>query len=320
MKKFLLVMIILAVSLVFYQGSAEADFGVADKVAGTHAVIPFFCDGDGLGENTLWAVGSSIAQDGHWYVFDVDSVEVWDGSAEWTQWEILPDNCETLVNTTISGTARDALCGTGTGPCLGYIAYESRGPTASPAVTNSLMGWSYMLDTSLGFAAAGIVLEIESGTTALTLNTAANAPNMPNLEENGTTNPIEASVLYPRWYLHNANAETKTNWIILTGEDAASTHLHLAGNICKEDETCFSTPTIHLTQLQVLDANDYVSAGWLPVNNAGAQVAGWAILNVTNNSGVTNTTVTIVGISHQKAQAANLLQTWDVTHEIHRVY
>lgn len=287
MKKVLIVVMMLALTLAFYAGNAEAINGVADKVPGTDVAIPFFCDDGALGEDTLWAVASTAAQAGGYVVYEPDDSEaVWDNSASWTANDVISWNCVDLINT-VSLAAKAALCSGG--KCSGYIVYTG----ASGA--NTLVGWSYILNTTLGFAASGISLELENGAIGLS--------------ENIGQDPILANLMLPRWFILNSNAETKTNWIFLTGDDCAGSNITISGFICDEEEDCPSIPTTDLCEVTVIDvAYNFVPMSW----QTGASIAGWAILSVFNPNNQT-----IVGLSHQKAQASTVMQTWDVSHEMH---
>lgn len=288
MKKFLIVALMLAVSLIFYQGTANAYSGVWDKVPGTSVVIPFFCDKDGSGENTLWSIAALTGVSAHYWVYDVWSDKVYDNTEGFTNNDVQNDDCLSLA-ARMSAADRDQL--SVGDQYQGYIVYTS-------PVANNLIAWSYMVDLSKGFAASGIVFEAENAMDAWMCEYDPG---------NGLYGCVTAQQMYPRYYIHNGNPESTTNWIFLVGDY----YTFLSGVICNTDEDCPSGIDIEIIEVSKVDIRDMIPDGLF----TDYPKSGFAILDV---SGVGDDWASIFGISHQKAQANTVEGTWDVTHEIHR--
>ncbi len=288
MKKNLMAILLIMISLVFLNAPADAYTGIWDEVPGKDIVIPFFCEIDGTGLNTVWSVASLVAQNTHFWVYDVWSDKVYDDTEEFTENDIEADDCLSLVSHMSIDDKTQLTVGD---EYQGYIVYSSD-------IGNTLMGWSYMMNTLLGFSAAGMVFEVENGSNIFLCeyNTAT-----------GQNDCISAQRMYPRYYIHNNNSESETDWIFLVGEFYTT----LSGLICNTDEDCPSGIDITLKELTKVNIKNMIPGGLF----TNYPYSGFAILDV---SGVGANWASILGISHQKAQAQTVEGTWDVTHEIHR--
>ncbi|MEM3101618.1 MAG: hypothetical protein QXT99_09760 [Candidatus Nitrosotenuis sp.] len=293
MKKFLIVALMLAVSLIFYQGVAEAIPGVADKVPGSSVVIPFFCDKDGAGENTLWTIAALQGSAVPYIVYDVWSDKVYDNTEDLTNYDLKSDDCLSLTGR-MSPASRDQLSVPDQNQYQGYIVYRMPGLPGQPV--NNLFGWSYIVDLSKGFASSGIVLEVED------------AQDFCESDPSGNPLCISAWAMFPRYYIHNDNPESTTNLIFLVGANGT---IFDPVNICNNEEECPSITFPRILEVSKIDVRPLIPDGLFD----GYPKGGFFIMGV-NGPGRVDT---IVGISHQKAQANTVEGTWDVTHEIHRV-
>lgn len=286
MKKFLFVVLMLAASLVFYQGTVHAYGGVWDAVPGQDIAIPFFCDIDGAGENTLWAIASLSAQAVPYIVYNIHSEPVYDNTEDFTKNDIESDDCLTLAAKMSDDDRAELTVGS---QYRGYIIYFGVG--------DNLMAWSYMMNTAKGFAAAGIVVEGEGGLDPwlCELNVFPYACST-------------ASVIYPRYYIHNSNPDSGTNWIFFVGLN----NILLSGVICNEDEDCPSGFDEYTDEVGVIKVNSQIPGSLF----TDYPHSGFAILGVYGTT-IPGNEAGFFGISHQKAQAETVEGTWDVTHRIH---
>lgn len=261
--------------------------GFWDEVPGQDVAIPFFCDKDGSGKNTLWAIASLRAQNVHYIVYNSQSNHVYDDDIDFTQNDVESDDCLSLI-ARMSQVDRDEL--TVGDEYRGYVIYYGAG--------DNLMAWSYMVNLTKGFASSGLVVGGEGG-----LNTNLCELKIPPYR------CATASTIYPRFYIHNGNPDSGTDWIFLTGLN----NISLSGYICNTEEECPSGLDEEIDELGVIDVSTHIPNGLF----TDYPYSGFAILNVVSTTTFGNE-AGFFGISHQKVQAETVAGTWDVTHKVHR--
>ena len=313
--------------LLFSVGTAQAVLGVADDVPGTDNVIPFFCEDDGLDAvvadgsmNTLWAIAETtgVPALASVFVFNVKSEFVIDDRASWTPFDILANDCKTLI-AGLSPVDRAKLQapvatnGTAKTIFAGYIIYFN------DVVNDQLIPWEYLVDMPNGFAAGFNGFAVEGG-----VDIPVGFPQLTpsDLTEAGV--PVSASALFPRFFFLNNNSGTYNWWIILKGgpiTTTAATMHRLNGSICDEDENCISVLINVPNNLNILDVRPLLPASIFTGSGGGfgrfATQSGAALgfLNPT-----TGAIVTTLGWSYQRASTGAVISNWDVIHPMHRLY
>ncbi|MEW6602713.1 MAG: hypothetical protein AB1499_17210 [Nitrospirota bacterium] len=297
MKKAVLLML-LAVSIVFYANTASAVMGVADDVPGTDIVIPLICEKDGT-MNTLWAVGDIFANGiADILVYDKTSNLIYDDVEEWTtdDPDIVASDCQTLI-AKMSDAQRAALEMSigGRTYYVGYMVYFNWFSDS-----DQFIPWVYLVDLVRGFASGynGFAAEIAVGLSGLG-------------EDNGAA-PVTAVALFPRYYIGNDRSETWNWWIVLLGSNDSDRIL--GGVICNEEEQCISLSIPIPNELNIIDVEGYIPA----ILHADYPKAGMGLFSIVNAADLD--IITVLGWSYQRLEASTVSASWDVIHPMHRIY
>lgn len=297
MKKLIVFVLFLVVSIFALQGTSHAVYGVVDNVPGTDVVFPIICE-KGATMNTLFATAdvSGVGASADLVVYDSNSNWVYDDSADWTPYDVLPGDCQSLI-AKMSTEQKAALETTINGRTyyVGYLAYYN---VNSPA--DQLISWVYLVDLTKGFASGFNGFSAEGGLTSELCESF-------NLGGNSVGVCQSSVLLFPRYLLLNNLTETWNWWILLYGDNDSGRVL--TGTICNEEEGCVSLNIPVPQELNIINVEPHVPA----TLHAGYPKAGfgWFVNseNDYNNS--------VMGWSYQRAQGSSVAATWDVIHPIH---
>jgi hypothetical protein len=220
----------------------------------------------------------------------------------------------------------------------GYIVVsQSSDPVSN--FGNRFLPWVYLTDLPKGFASGLNGISAENGTGLFT-----------QLGEDGGNAPVTASSIYPRMFIMNDKADTWNWWILLLGRNAytqltlPSFDRELTCDVCNEDELCNSQNINIPDELNIINVRDYVSGLVLPAcfGQVDCPIAGFARCTISEKgdtilyghveiTGTANVPLpglsptampwySLYGWSYQRAQESTATLSWDVMHEIHRVY
>lgn len=298
MKRFLIFAVMLSIALFSY-GTANAVLGVVDDVPGTDVVVPIICE-KGATMNTLWAIADTFGTGAtaDLVVYDSSSQWVYDDIVDWTELDVLPNDCQSLIagmspiqqaelETTIDGKTY----------YVGYVVYYNW-----DWPSDQFISWVYLVDLPKGVASGFNGFQAEGYLTSQLCE----RDSVANVNVCQT-----AYALFPRYLLMNDKAETWNWWIVMYGDnDAART---LSGFICNEEEDCISLDIAVPHELNIINVGPYLPPVLHP---AGYPKAGFGwFANV--ESDYDNS---VYGWSYQRAEGTSLAATWDVMHPIHGVY
>jgi hypothetical protein len=360
----LFVLVAMLSVFLFGIGTAHAIYGVQDDVPGQDLVWPVICaktPSPANSLNTNWAIADLIGGStnlagnviaANCVIRDITSHPIFDFGYVWTPFDVVVDNCESLVATTTPAN-RTALTVTLDGvqyyqgyivcsqvnvPCLG-------GLTCASQIQDRFMNNVYLVDTPLGFASGFNGPTIEGNGTLLV---AGSTPAISTgLGENATPGPateIAAEDVYFRYYLDNTLASTWDWWIVLMGRNQYNTvnitgTRILDGVVCDENEHCLSVQIPVPNELNVLSVADFLPGapldtsypragfGAFVIHESGTRALGgggvgsFTLTGTINNPFAGATTYySVYGWSYQRAQAASLVQDFDVIHPMLRKY
>ena len=356
MKKLILVLMLTILVVSF--GTANARLSDNDAVPGQDVIIPIICEGSldaqnnpvfgGL--NTNIAIGeikdgsalpdpdSNYVVKAKMYIYNSKSELVYDDTRKWTKFDVVVDNCKDIVRDAPS-TKRSMMrvdmplqSGAQMPLFAGYVVYQQDKTT-----DNRFLPWGYLVDLNKGFASGFNGISAEDGTG-------------PFMGEDGGSRAVTAFSLFPRFFLNNDKDDTFNWWIILAGRNELkgvnnimyNVTRYLDGSICNEDEICRSLHIQIPDELNLIDVvehlpNDLKTGCNFPNNSCGGfamldiSEAGTRIINPATISilGTANDNLdfvnqfpyySIYGWSYQRAWANSAALSWDVIHEIHRIY
>jgi hypothetical protein len=348
-KKSLLAAIVILSVLLIGIGTSYAIYGVPDDVPGQDLVWPIICAKTPVASNSLntnWAiadlVGGTPDANGNvattaCVIKTVRSVPVFDFGYVWTPYDVVVDDCESLVSTltTNNKTALTVTIG-GVDYYAGYVQCQhTNGITGDNFVTNRFMNNLYLIDAPQGFASGfnGPSLEDGSGTPA--------ASNF--LGEFGDQVQITAGQLFARYFINNTNANSWDWWILLMGRNeyntinVQSTRV-LNGSVCDEAEHCQSVIIEIPDELNIIDVAEHLPGaplittypragfGYFTINEQGHRIllgdAGEFTLVGTSNNGVVSSQpfYSAYAWSYERAEAGNAFANYDVIHPMFRTY
>ena len=358
-KKSLLVIIaVLSVFLVGI-GSAHARLSANDYVPGQDVIVPIICEGTldaqnnpifgGLNTNIAIAEtrdGLALADPDSAYVviasltvYDPQSRLVYDDKRKWTKYDVVVDNCQDMVlDAPAAARARMRVDmpkqdGSVINLFVGYAVYRQ-----DVTSINRFVPWAYLIDLGKGFASGFNGISVEDGIGL-------------QMGEAGGDRPVTMNSIFPRMFLLNGRADTWNWWILLFGRNELglvnpiqyTTYRYLDGYMCDEQELCRSVHIPIPHELNLIDVltylpNDIKTACGFPANSCG----GFARLTITESgselfpaiasisiTGTANDKLPLVsppefysgyGWSYERAADSTASLSWDVMHEIHRIY
>jgi hypothetical protein len=347
MRSLLTVVALLSIVL-FSAGTAHAILGVDDAVPGQDLAWPIFCVKTPSGSNSLntnWAIADLIGgtPDGNGDVvaancaiYDYKSALVVDFGYVWTPFDVVVDNCASLVST-LTVPQQVALEKTYNSVVYhaGYIKctqVDTAIHTGATAVRDRFMNNLYLVDTALGFASGFNPPSLELGLT-------------PYLGENtASAQEVTAGNVFLRYFVGNTNANTWNWWILLAGRNQyntiniSSTRRLQCDHVCDEDEHCLSAPINIPDELNVINVADilpgpplnttYPRAGFAAcsISEAGTRniigVPGsFTITGTFNNPTLYGSTYySLYGYSYQRINAGSIVANYDVVHPMFRHY
>ncbi len=356
MKK--LILVLMLTMLVVSFGTANARLSDNDAVPGQDVIIPIICEGSldaqnnpvfgGLNTNIAIAEikdGSALpAPDSNYVVkakmliYNSKSQLVYDDTRKWTKYDVVVDNCKDIVKNAPSSKRSmmrvDMPLQSGASMPLfaGYVVYQQLTST-----DNRFIPWGYLVDLNKGFASGFNGVSAEDGTGLF-------------MGEDGGSRAVTAYSLFPRFLLLNDKDDTFNWWIILAGRNELkgvnpvmyNVTRFLDGNICNEDEICRSLHISIPDELNLIDVLEHLpndlkvgcnfpnnSCGgfaMLDISEAGTRIINPATISIlgTANDGLDFVNqypfYSIYGWAYQRAWANSAALSWDVIHEIHRIY
>ena len=342
-----LLTIVAMLSMFVFIGIAHAELDVNDAVPGQDITIPFVCAqsaSDGL--DTLWAIaettGGAKIPDTNNVVcakivfFDRLSNPVWDEAICWTKWDVISDNCKAAI-VRMPGSAQNKLKWTedvgeaGTKDVFeGYVQYQQQPNTTNP-IADRFVSWAYLTDLGKGFASGLNGISSEQGVGQ-------------RLEEAAGSEPVTAETVFPRYFLLNGNADTWNWWILLLGrnelslidpQNLSSWHRILDCVICDEQEHCPSSSIDIPVELNIINVQDHLTPGGYPKfgfaichiaetgnlpSSPGITYSITGTFSSTYDSISTTGYYSLFGWSYQRNQQDTAQLSWDVIHEMHRLY
>ncbi len=345
MKKFLVVIMILAASVFGFQGTSKALVGVPDAVPGTDILLPFFLASmPGFGnDNTLITITEveGIATGIFWWVNDIDSVVQCDDNTNLTPNDVLVTDALTILST-CSAAALTALeidlDGDGNNDhWAGYIHYfndDLLGPWPS-----NLISHAYQVSLPDGSAAAFIPPSMEWDNAADPRQTgmfgdeafSANALWVGKNLLAGLGAPVADATFFrlmPRFFVNDAASEN----LLFVWTDSVFSGVPLPGllhvNFWDEDENAISGNIPIDNELNILDLEDFIPAGlfvvfphagWIDIATPDLFGNGWFTdVNIVGGDGIWDGAQRYwLGYSYQRAIGA-AAETWNVIHEAHR--
>jgi len=299
-KRLLVVLGVLSILLCGF-GTAHAVFGVVDDVPGTDVVVPIICEKGGT-LNTVYAIANvwfAAGATADRVVFDRRSNWVYDDDVSWTEGDVLPQDCQSLVAgmSPMQQTQLETTIG-GRTYYVGYVIYFNwNWPD-----WNQFVSWVYLVDLPKGFASGFNGFQAEGYVTNQLCEWD---------DANGISWCQTAEALFPRYYIMNNLTETWNWWIVIYGDNDPARIL--VGYICNEEEDCVSLNIPVPDELNIINVEPYIPAALHP---AGYPKAGFAAFS-NNESDYDNT---VYGFAYQRAEGISLAATWDVIHPIHGVY
>lgn len=328
--KRLLTLVALLGFLLIGIGKAHAVLGVADDVPGQDIVLPVICEGhhDPLGGspifgslNTVWAIadhtpsadelcidGICSPHDGGvgavgaiLTLFDRSSVHRFDSAECWSKNDVVSDDCQHLISSmSVQDQKTMEVTIGGITYFAGYVLYSQYAACAG-RLQNRFTAWVYLNDVVRGFAAGFNGISLENGAG-------------PHLEEtcnsgscSGSVVAVEASLLYPRYFILNSAPDSFNWWIFLVGSNLAGGGLSCF--FCDEEEHCFSGGTSASFELNIINVADIIPGALFPGSKFPR--AGFAICSVGGSGSV-------FGWSYQRAVPTSLPGKLSVVHPIHR--
>lgn len=348
-KKSLLTAIVILSVLLIGIGTSYAIYGVPDDVPGQDLVWPIICAKSPSASNSLntnWAIADLLGgtPDGNGNVATtacviktVKSVPVFDFGYVWTPFDVVVDDCETLVSTlTTNNKAALTVTISGVDYYAGYVqCQQTSGILGENEVENRFMNNLYLIDAPQGFASGfnGPSMEDGSGTPAV--------GNF--LGELGDNAQVTAGGIFARYYLNNQNANSWDWWILLLGRNQYNT-LNvqsvrvLNGVVCDEAEHCQSVIIQIPDELNIIDVADHLPGapliltypragfGEFEITEDGVRniqgVPGTFSLTGTSNNLVVSPQpfYSLYAWSYERAQAGSVLANYDVIHPMFRTY
>lgn len=315
-------------------GRAHAVVGVADDVLGQDIVFPIICEGhhDPSGGNpifgslnTLWAIAdhapftdevcllgdSACTPQGGGVGVVHDSVTVFDSTSAhrldtgecWTKNDIISNNCQSLISSmsTQDQEAMEVTIG-GRTYFAGYVLY-SQDETCVNGFQNRFAAWVYLNDIVKGFAAGFNGISLENGAG-------------PQLEEtckggscSGDVVAVEASTVFPRYFLLNGDPDSFNWWIFLLGSNLSNRALSCV--FCDEEEHCFSGGIGIPFELNIINVASIIPSALFPPLTF--PKAGFASCDI-GETGVSS----LFGWSYQRAVPVSSPARISVVHPIHR--
>jgi len=241
----LVVVVAMLSTLIFGIGTANAIFGVNDKVPGQDIVIPIICEGEpGAGPNdapvfgsldTLWAIAQTSPSVGlntsktvpppdastshdtgpvgthdcktyaSYFGYSRRSVQTQDLTTCWTDGEIISDSCSRLITTMDHDAQVKMAYPTTISGKKVFVGYVKYQKVGD--TVDNLVSWVYITDLQKGYASGFDGISMEKGTTA-------------ELREDGASAPVTAVDVFPRVFLKNKLSESFNWWLILLGRNA----------------------------------------------------------------------------------------------------
>jgi len=353
-RNLLAVVAMLSVFL-FSAGTAFAVFGVNDAVPGQDVVFPIICEGHAnpptspatFGTlDTLWAIaeknGGSHFPDSDFvvcadvFVYDSRSILRFDTEYCWTAFDVVTDSCAHILSI-MSPNAQELMEVESNGKTFfaGYVIVQQS--EAQESITNRFVPWVYLTDLQKGFASGMNGISAENGTSTNDLG-----------EVNGAV-AVAAESIYPRVFILNDKAETWNWWILLLGRNAytqlglPSFNRVLDCQVCNEEEDCESEVIPIPNELNIINVREHLTSTVIPTcfGQSGCPIAGFGRCTIreagetilfgqiqiqgTANFGPIDITApspfySLYGWSYQRAAESTATLSWDVIHEIHRVY
>ena len=259
--------------LLFLQGTAVAVLGVADDVPGQDVVFPIICGVNASAPlNTSWAIAEVVGGTpdlsgnvAHAAVilFNTRSQAVHDYTNVWTKFDVVTDDCKTLINT-LSASSKNMLQTTinGVAYYVGYLNFLQE-PAGENPLANRFVGWVSVDDqlTGTGFKP----FQAEGGIG-------------PNFEEDGV--PVNAKTFFFRFAIDN---NVSYNWWIILSRIQSETNpgltrtVQLQGFICNETEDCVSVVIPLPNELNIINVASYLPGAPL---FAGYPKRGFAMLDL----------------------------------------
>jgi len=358
-KNSLLIVVAMLSIIVFSISPAHARLSANDFVPGQDVVVPIICEGTldaqnnpvfgGLNTNIAVAEmrdGAALPDPDSAYVvtasltvYDPLSRLVYDDKRKWTKYDVVVDNCQDMVlDAPASARARMRVNmprqdGSTVSLFVGYAVYRQDVTTLDRFVP-----WAYLIDLTKGFASGFNGVSAEDGLG-------------PQMGEDGGSRPVTMNSIFPRIFLLNGLKETWNWWILLFGRNELglinpiqwTATRYLDGFMCDEQELCRSVHIPIPHELNLIDVltylpNDIKTACGFPASSCG----GFARLTITESgsqlfpaistvsiTGTANGALPLVsppefysgyGWSYQRAADSSATLSWDVMHEIHRIY
>ena len=339
MKKLIVLVLFLVVSIFAFQGTSNALVGTPDDVPGTDILVPFFMasmPGHG-NDNTLLTITEvkGVATNLFFWVNDIDSVVQWDDNPDLTPFDVYSTDALSLIAMMPIG-AKAALevdlDGDGTNDhWAGYIYYFN-----NTTLIENLISNAYQVALPQGMAAGYNPVSMENNNAADVrqigvFGDEAYSANSLLIGEDllGGFAPGLSAIefrLMPRYYINDANSGNKL--ILWTESNFTGTALPglLHVNFFDEDENAQSSNILVDHELNIIDIPNIIPPGLFP---AGYPYAGWVDIATPDIFGAgwfTNANANLewdgaerywLGYSYQQAIGAGAL-TWDVIHTVHR--
>ncbi len=277
------------------------------------------------------------------FVYNSKSQLVYDDTRKWTEDDVVVDNCKDIVKNAPAGKRSmmrvdmPTASGGQINLFAGYVLYQQSEVASTEVMSNRFIPWAYLVDLNKGFASGFNGVSAEDGTG-------------PFMGEDAGGRAVTAYSLFPRFLLLNDKDDTFNWWIILAGRNELkginsvmyNVTRNLDGNICNEDEICRSLHISIPDELNLIDVlehlpNDLKVGCNFPTSSCG----GFAMLDISESGsrlidpanisilGTANGNLdfvnefpyySIYGWSYQRAWANSAALSWDVIHEIHRIY
>lgn len=343
----------------FSAGTASAVISVNDHVPGYDVVIPIICEGQANPPSgaptfgtleTLWAIADKNGGTPVFpslnvvcatvYVYDSRSVLRLDTEYCWTAYDVVTDSCTNLISEMgpSDQAAMQITTSNGRTYFAGYVEV-SQDWTSDGGFGNRFTSWVYLTDLPKGFASGMNGISAENGVG-------------PQLGEDGGAAAVAAASIYPRMFIMNNRPDTWNWWMLLLGRNQytqlslPSFNRYLSCFICNEEEVCRSRNIAIPNELNLINVRDHVPGTLVPgcFGGPSCPIAGFGRCDIVEEGDVLLPTLTHViitgtsnmplldpvfglnpwyslyGWSYQRAQESTATLSWDVMHEIHRVY
>ena len=282
------------------------------------------------------------------FVKDKRSVERYDTEYCWTKYDVVGDSCSNLIKE--MGVANQVEMNITTSDGRRYFAgYVEISQTWVPpagldpennVISNRFIPWVYLTDLNKGFASGMNGITAEDGIG-------------PRIGEDAGNVAVAAGQIFPRIFIMNNKADTWNWWMLLLGRNAytqltlPSFQRDLTCFLCDEEEDCKSKDIPIPNELNLINVLDVINQSLIPAcwfaGEPACPIAGFgrcgirevgevlvppALISISGTANAPtidplygqNPWYSLYGWSYQRAQMSTTTLSWDVIHEMHRLY